>query len=61
MAKKGLGKGLGAIFGEDIIKESENEAVKAAVRRKKAAAAEEGSAETVGGESYRQIDGQGLR
>ena len=38
MAKKGLGKGLGAIFGEDIIKESENEAVKAAVRRKKAAA-----------------------
>lgn len=36
MAKKGLGKGLGAIFGEDIIKESENEAVKAAVRRKKA-------------------------
>ena len=25
MAKKGLGKGLGAIFGEDIIKESENE------------------------------------
>ena len=47
MAKKGLGKGLGAIFGEDIIKESENEAVKAAVRRKKAAAAEEGSAETV--------------
>ena len=47
MAKKGLGKGLGAIFGEDIIKESENEAVKAAVRRKKAAAAEEGAAETV--------------
>ena len=47
MAKKGLGKGLGAIFGEDIIKESENEAVKAAVRRKKAAAAEEGAVETV--------------
>ena len=23
MAKKGLGKGLGAIFGEDVIKESE--------------------------------------
>ena len=47
MAKKGLGKGLGAIFGEDIIKESENEAVKAAVRRKKATAAEEGAVETV--------------
>ena len=25
MAKKGLGKGLGAIFGEDVIKESEEE------------------------------------
>ena len=24
MAKKGLGKGLGAIFGEDVIKESED-------------------------------------
>lgn len=28
MAKKGLGKGLGAIFGEDVIKESEEESVK---------------------------------
>ena len=46
MAKKGLGKGLGAIFGEDIIKESENEAVKAAARRKKAANAEDGGEET---------------
>ncbi|MBS6952857.1 MAG: ParB/RepB/Spo0J family partition protein [Enterocloster asparagiformis] len=46
MAKKGLGKGLGAIFGEDIIKESENEAVKAAARRKKAANAEDSGDET---------------
>ncbi len=46
MAKKGLGKGLGAIFGEDIIKESENEAVKAAARRKKAANTEDGGEET---------------
>ena len=29
MAKKGLGKGLGAIFGEDVIKESEEEIAKA--------------------------------
>lgn len=29
MAKKGLGKGLGAIFGEDVIKESEDEIAKA--------------------------------
>ena len=28
MAKKGLGKGLGAIFGEDVIKESEEEIAK---------------------------------
>lgn len=28
MAKKGLGKGLGAIFGEDVIKESEEETAK---------------------------------
>lgn len=28
MAKKGLGKGLGAIFGEDVIKESEEESAK---------------------------------
>lgn len=39
MAKKGLGKGLGAIFGEDIIKESEDDAAKAkAAARKKSAA-----------------------
>ena len=30
MAKKGLGKGLGAIFGEDVIKESEEDIAKAA-------------------------------
>lgn len=29
MAKKGLGKGLGAIFGEDVMKESEEEIAKA--------------------------------
>lgn len=29
MAKKGLGKGLGAIFGEDVIKESEEDIAKA--------------------------------
>lgn len=31
MAKKGLGKGLGAIFGEDVIKESEEDFAKAKV------------------------------
>lgn len=41
MAKKGLGKGLGAIFGEDIIKESEDAA---AARRKGGAASEAGAA-----------------
>ena len=36
MAKKGLGKGLGAIFGEDVVKESKEEAekVKAETARK---------------------------
>lgn len=36
MAKKGLGKGLGAIFGEDVIKESqeENEKLKASTSEK---------------------------
>lgn len=29
MARKGLGKGLGAIFGEDVVKETEEKAVKA--------------------------------
>ena len=28
MAKKGLGKGLGAIFGEDVVKESNEELTK---------------------------------
>ena len=37
MAKKGLGKGLGAIFGEDVIKESEEDIAKA-----KAAAVDKG-------------------
>ena len=31
MAKKGLGKGLGAIFGEDVIKESEEETAKSSL------------------------------
>ena len=39
MAKKGLGKGLGAIFGEDVVKESKEELEKA--KAKRAAAAEE--------------------
>ena len=30
MAKKGLGKGLGAIFGEDVVKESKEETEKKA-------------------------------
>lgn len=29
MAKKGLGKGLGAIFGEDVIKESQEDTARA--------------------------------
>lgn len=41
MAKKGLGKGLGAIFGEDVIREREVETVKAkAAAREKAAGKE---------------------
>lgn len=43
MAKKGLGKGLGAIFGEDVIKESEEETAKT-----KAVSTE--TSETKGGE-----------
>ena len=39
MAKKGLGKGLGAIFGDDVVKESKEELEKA--KAKRAAAAEE--------------------
>ncbi len=46
MAKKGLGKGLGAIFGEDIIKESQDDAAKAAARRKGTAGTTEGTAVT---------------
>jgi len=41
MAKKGLGKGLGAIFGEDVIKESEEEIAKA-----KAATVEKGESKS---------------
>ena len=33
MAKKGLGKGLGAIFGEDVVKESKEELEKAKAKR----------------------------
>lgn len=45
MAKKGLGKGLGAIFGEDVIREREVETVKAkAAAREKAAGKEEDTA-----------------
>lgn len=39
MVKKGLGKGLGAIFGEDVVKESKEEAARS--RSKTAEAAEE--------------------
>ena len=46
MAKKGLGKGLGAIFGEDVVKESEDEAAKNVARKKKAASATESSGES---------------
>jgi len=46
MAKKGLGKGLGAIFGEDVVKESEDEAAKSVARKKKAASATESSGES---------------
>lgn len=47
MAKKGLGKGLGAIFGEDVIKESEDEAAKTSARRKKATAAADNAEDQV--------------
>ena len=45
MAKKGLGKGLGAIFGEDVVKESEDEAAKIVARKKKASSVTESSSE----------------
>ena len=38
MAKKGLGKGLGAIFGEDVIKESEEDRRRQLIKGKKRAA-----------------------
>lgn len=41
MAKKGLGKGLGAIFGEDVVKESKEEIEKKAKAKAEAKAAEE--------------------
>ena len=41
MAKKGLGKGLGAIFGEDVVKESKEETEKKAKAKSEAKAAEE--------------------
>ncbi len=41
MAKKGLGKGLGAIFGEDVVKESKEETEKKAKAKAEAKAAEE--------------------
>ena len=34
MAKKGLGKGLGAIFGEDVVKENKEETEKKKARKK---------------------------
>ena len=37
MAKKGLGKGLGAIFGEDVVKENKEETEKKAKAEAKAA------------------------
>lgn len=41
MAKKGLGKGLGAIFGEDVVKESKEETEKKVKAKAEAKAAEE--------------------
>ena len=40
MAKKGLGKGLGAIFGEDVVKENKEETEKKAKAKAEAKAAE---------------------
>ena len=37
MAKKGLGKGLGAIFGEDVVKENKEETEKRLKQKQKAA------------------------
>lgn len=41
MAKKGLGKGLGAIFGEDVVKENKEETEKKAKAKAEAKAADE--------------------
>lgn len=41
MAKKGLGKGLGAIFGEDVVKENKEETEKKAKAKAESKAAEE--------------------
>lgn len=41
MAKKGLGKGLGAIFGEDVVKENKEETEKKAKAKAETKAAEE--------------------
>lgn len=41
MAKKGLGKGLGAIFGEDVVKDNKEETEKKAKAKAEAKAAEE--------------------
>lgn len=41
MAKKGLGRGLGAIFGEEVVKESKEETEKKAKAKAEAKAAEE--------------------
>ena len=41
MAQKGLGKGLGAIFGEDVVKENKEETEKKAKAKAEAKAAEE--------------------
>lgn len=41
MAKKGLGKGLGAIFGEDVVKENKEETEKKAKAKAEAKVAEE--------------------
>lgn len=41
MVKKGLGKGLGAIFGEDVVKENKEETEKKAKAKAEAKAAEE--------------------
>lgn len=48
MAKKGLGKGLGAIFGEDVIREREAESVKAKAAGKGEKVPDGGKMQTAG-------------